>query len=157
MNKTFTSLFTAALVGIFSLLTPSIAQAVDVQSAPIALVGAQGYDLVSYHSGSPVRGSGYHAVPYKGITYIFQNEENAAMFKSKPEMYLPAFGGFCAMGVAKGKKIEVDPMVWKIVDGRLYLNVNSKVQGIWIENQSKNIMKANSNWENIMNMSPMDL
>ena len=111
-SKTFAPLI-AALALVFSIgFTPASAAKVDVQSAPIALVGAQGYDLVSYHQPSgPVRGSGYHAKAYKGVTYIFANEGNAETFAANPEKYLPEFGGFCAMGVAKGKKIEVDPMV----------------------------------------------
>lgn len=143
------------LFALLAFASSAFAAKVDVQSAPIALVGAQGYDLVSYHTSmGPERGSGYNAFAYMGVTYIFKNKENLDTFKSNPEKYLPAFGGFCAMGVAKGKKIEVDPKVWEVVDGRLYLNVNGDVQKIWQSNQMKNIDKASMNWGKIHAKSP---
>ena len=46
--------------------------------------------------------------------------------RSKP--ILPAYGGFCAYGVALGKKFDDDPRYWKIVDGKLYLNLDGDIQ-----------------------------
>jgi hypothetical protein len=34
----------------------------------------------------------------------------------------------CAYGVALGKKFDGDPRYWKIVDGKLYLNLNGDIQ-----------------------------
>lgn len=50
------------------------------------------------------------------------------MFEVNPQKYLPAYGGYCAYGLGVGKKFVADPEVWKIVDGKLYLNLDKGIQ-----------------------------
>lgn len=120
--------------------------------------GVLGYDLVSYHTdGKPVRGDGNNLVVVDGVTYLFANEANKKAFEKDPEKYLPAFGGFCAFGVSVGKKFVGDPEVWKIVDGKLYLNLDRNIQKMWFEDIPGNIVKANQNWPQIKDKSPDQL
>jgi YHS domain-containing protein len=92
--------------------------------------GAGGYDLVSYRTGEkPLPGNGNHLSEVDGVIYLFVSDENKKAFDKNPEKYLPVYGGYCAYGVAVGKKFVGDPHVWKIVDGRLYLNLDNKIQG----------------------------
>jgi YHS domain-containing protein len=121
-------------------------------------VGAGGYDLVSYHTGEkPLRGNGNHVAVHDGVTYLFINEENREAFAAKPDRYLPMYGGYCAYGVAVGKKFVGDPDVWAVVDGRLYLNLDNKIQGLWSEDVPGHIAKANTNWPQIRDKSPSEL
>ena len=123
-----------------------------------SIVGVQGYDLVSYRTGEkPQRGNGNHIVEHHGITYQFVNEKNKKKFAKNPHKYLPAYGGYCAYGVAVGKKFVGDPDVWKIVDSRLYLNLDTKIQGIWNKDISGNIVKAETNWPKIKGKKASDL
>ncbi|CAM2923560.1 Uncharacterised protein [Legionella steigerwaltii] len=116
----------------------------------ISLVGNQGYDLVSYQQKSgPLRGSGNYVVMHHGVAYIFASTENKKTFAANPEKYLPAYGGYCAYGVASGHKVVSDPLAWKIVDGTLYLNLNKQVQAIWLKDIPGNIKKANEQWAQI--------
>ena len=109
-----------------------------------------GYDLVSYHKETgPVRGSGYHTTQYKGVTYLFANEENMAIFEANQEKYLPAYNGFCAYGITVGKKFNTDPTVYEIVNGKLYLNLDSDIQKNWSKDIPGNIAKADENWKSI--------
>ncbi len=109
--------------------------------------GASGYDLVSYHTGEkPLPGNGNHVAVHDGVTYQFVNEANREAFEKDPERYLPAYGGYCAYGVAVGKKFSGDPNVWEIVDGRLYLNLDNKIKGLWVKDIPGNIRKAEANW-----------
>ena len=39
-----------------------------------------------------------------------------------------------------------DPQVWKIVDGRLYLNVSKSIQVEWAKDIPGYIHKADENW-----------
>lgn len=120
--------------------------------------GVQGYDLVSYHTeGKPVKGNGNNVVVVDDVTYLFASEENKKAFESNPEKYLPAYGGYCAYGVAVGKKFVSDAEVWKIVDGKLYLNLDSNIQKEWEKDVPGNIQKADSNWSQIKDKSPADL
>ncbi len=123
-----------------------------------SIVGVQGYDLVSYRTNEkPLRGNGNHIVEHHGITYLFVNKENQEKFAQDPHKYLPEFGGYCAYGAAVGKKFVGDPDVWKIVDGKLYLNLDNKIQGIWNKDISGNIVKAETNWTKIKDKNPEDL
>ena len=123
-----------------------------------SIVGVQGYDLVSYRTSlKPLRGNGNHIVEHHGITYQFINEGNKNRFAKDPHKYLPVYGGYCAYGVAVGKKFVGDPEVWKIVDNKLYLNLDGKIQGIWNKDISGNIQKAEVNWTNIKNKKASDL
>ncbi len=123
-----------------------------------SIVGVQGYDLVSYHKNEkPLKGNGNHIVEHHGVTYLFINKANQEEFAKNPHKYLPAYGGYCAYGVAVGKKFVGDPDVWKIVDNKLYLNLDNKIQGIWNKDVSGNIQKAEVNWIKIKNKKAADL
>ena len=120
--------------------------------------GVNGYDLVSYHTGEkPLVGNGNHVAIYNGVSYLFVNEENKTEFESNPRKYLPAYGGYCAFGVAVGKKFVSDPDVWKIVDDRLYLNLDAKIQGMWSADIPGKIKEADKNWNRIKDKDPSDL
>ena len=102
-------------------------------------VGAGGYDVVSYFKdGKAMRGTGWHVAAHEGTTYLFASKANRKQFVKAPEKYLPQFGGYCAYGAAVGKKFYADPTVWKIVDGKLYVNLDKKIQKKWESDLSDN-------------------
>lgn len=120
--------------------------------------GLGGYDPVAYFTeGKPVRGNGYHVTEYEGVTYAFAYEDHKEMFEANPRKYAPAYGGYCAYGVAVGKKFVADPEVWKIVHGTLYVNLDRKIQQKWEQDVPGNIRKANRNWTEIKDKAPSDL
>ncbi len=117
-----------------------------------------GYDVVSYRTGEkPVRGNGNHLVVHEGVTYLFQNEENRKAFEKNPQSYVPAYGGYCAFGVSVGKKFVGDPDVWRVVDGRLYLNLDTRIQEEWVKDVPGNIRQANARWTEIRDEDPASL
>jgi len=123
---------------------------ISLAEGPVSTTGVSGYDLVSYHEGEkPLRGNGNHVSVVEGATYLFINEKNKQKFDNDPQKYLPAYGGYCAYGVSVGKKFVGDPDVWKLVDGKLYLNLDTKIQSVWLEDIKGNIKKADSQWQNI--------
>lgn len=120
--------------------------------------GLSGYDPVAYFTdGKPVRGSGYHVTVFNGVTYAFASEGHKKTFEANPEKYLPVYGGYCAYGVAVGKKFVADPEVWKIVDGKLYLNLDRDIQRKWEKDVPGHIKAADSNWLKIKDKAPSDL
>tara|TARA_A100001391_G_scaffold48685_1_gene28962 strand:- start:20916 stop:21470 length:555 start_codon:yes stop_codon:yes gene_type:complete len=129
--------------------------AVNTNEAGIAL---HGFDPVAYFTvGQPTRGSASFTAFHEGATYRFASAANRDRFKANPAAYAPQFGGFCAMGVALEKKLDGDPNVWKIVDGKLYLNVNPDVAVAWNRDIPGNIAKANENWPEIRHATPQSL
>ena len=149
--------FLASLLIIATFAVPSAALAGGDAAVANSLVGAQGYDLVSYHQGGPKKGNGNHVAVHEGITYVFANEANQQSFEANPAKYLPAYGGYCAYGVSVGKKFVGDPNVWKVVDGTLYLNLDKKVQGIWNKDISGNIANADGKWSSIKDKAAFEL
>ena len=120
--------------------------------------GVQGYDLVSYHtSQGPTRGSGHYTSDHNGVTYLFISKENKKAFDQSPDKYLPAYGGYCAFGVSVGKKFVGDPEVWKIVDGRLFLNLDQNIQKQWSKDIPGRIEMADKQWPQIKDKSPSEL
>lgn len=123
-----------------------------------SMPAVQGYDLVSYHQqGKPLAGTGMHTSVYEGETYLFISKENKAAFDKNPARYLPAYGGYCAYGVAVGKKFVGDPTVWEVVDGVLYLNLNKDIQTTWAKDTKHHIKKANQAWPTIKNKAASEL
>jgi YHS domain-containing protein len=121
-------------------------------------LAAHGYDVVAYFTdGKSVIGSDAYAVAHAGGTYRFASQANLDAFKADPAKYEPAYGGFCAYGVALGKKFDGDPRYWKIVRGRLYLNLNGDIQAEWSKDISGNIAKGETNWGRIHNVAAVKL
>ncbi len=152
--RSTTTLLLAAMAFVAAVVaTPAFAHD-TTHSTP----AVSGYDPVAYFTeGQPVRGSGYHVTDYQGVTYLFASEANQEEFEANPERYAPAYGGYCAYGLSVGKKFVSDPEVWKIVDGKLYLNLDRNIQRTWQKDIPGNIVKADRNWPEIKDKAPSDL
>ena len=46
---------------------------------------------------------------------------------------------------------DIMPELWAIVDGKLYLNLNEKVQKMWNEDMAAFIKDADKNWPGLLN------
>lgn len=110
----------------------------------------QGYDPVAYFTQEkPAKGSSEYTATYKNAIYHFTSEQNRDLFRASPVKYAPQYGGFCAFGVTKGRKFDTDPTAWRVVDGKLYLNLNKDVQKVWLEDVPGYITNANQTWPTI--------
>jgi YHS domain-containing protein len=118
-----------------------------------------GYDVVSYFDleqspvGAPqpaaVPGSKAYISDYNGATFAFSSAENKARFDADPAAFVPQYDGHCAYGVSKGGKVPGNPNLWRIVDGKLYLNITPNVVGFWEEDIPGNLSLAENNWVSI--------
>lgn len=121
-------------------------------------VSIHGYDPVAYFTaGQPTHGSGRFTATYKNAIYQFSTEQNRDAFRANPSKYAPQFGGHCAMGVALNKKLDVDPTAWKILDGKLYLNLNKDVQTKWVQDIPGHLKTAESVWPTIKEKKASEL
>ncbi|WP_394138726.1 YHS domain-containing (seleno)protein [Vibrio chagasii] len=137
---------TAALLGAsFSIMAADLDMSVDSNDLAI-----KGYDPVAYFDNKgPVKGTSEFTATYKNAIYQFVSSENRDQFRADPQAYAPQYGGYCAFGVAMGKKFETDPQAWKIEDGKLYLNLDKSVQKRWLENTQEFIQDGDNNWTTI--------
>jgi hypothetical protein len=110
-----------------------------------------GYDAVSYFSaGRPAKGIGLYRIVWMGAEFRFASAANLALFRSDPARYAPRYGGYCAWAVAQGYTVSGDPLVWKIVDGRLYLNYDASVARRWAKDIPGFIAAADRNWPRVL-------
>jgi YHS domain-containing protein len=114
-------------------------------------VALRGYDAVAYFKdGKPVKGTTEHKAEFKGSTFLFASEANRDAFAADPTRYAPQYGGYCAFGVSGGYKAAIDPAAFAVVDGKLYLNYNRKVQKQWSTDIPSFINKADTAWPAVM-------
>jgi YHS domain-containing protein len=145
-----------ALVFAFGLAGSALAGDQYVDKTGFAV---SGYDVVSYfdlpQSGigqpqqSPLPGSAAITADYNGATFAFASEANRDRFLADPAAFAPQYDGHCAYGVSKGGKVPGNPTLWRIVDGKLYLNITKNVVGFWEEDIPGNLMKSETNWPGI--------
>ncbi len=58
---------------------------------------------------------------YGGAIWRFRNEGNRAAFAADPDIYMPRFGGYDPVAVARGAATPGHPELWLIAEQRLYL------------------------------------
>ncbi|KAA3624927.1 MAG: hypothetical protein DWQ08_09830 [Proteobacteria bacterium] len=128
---------------------------VNVDSNGVAI---HGHDPVAYfEQGAAVKGVPEYRHEFQGAVYHFSGAKSRDTFAANPEKYVPEFGGYCAMGTVMGKKLDVDPNSWRIVDGKLYLNVNADVQKRWLSDVEKHIAQAEAKWPELRNIPASQL
>ena len=104
-----------------------------------------GYDPVAYQTmGKPVEGSADYTYDWKGATWRFASAENRDMFAADPEKYAPAYGGYCAYGVAQDALVGIDPEAWSVVDGKLTEDVGSSIA---VEAGTSVKIKSGTTWD----------
>lgn len=109
--------------------------------------GLGGYDPVSYFvGGNPAKGVAAYSAEHKGEKYQFATAQNRDAFAAAPEKYLPQYGGYCAWAAAQNQLAPGDPTIYKVVDGKLYLNYNRDVANRWEKDIPGFIRAADANW-----------
>ena len=115
-------------------------------------VALTGYDPVAYFTDNkPVQGQKAISFRYQDATYYFASEAHREAFQANPEKYLPQYGGYCAYGASFGHKAPGDPTQWSVVNGKLYINYNERVQQQWTAARDATIEKADKVWVDIKN------
>jgi hypothetical protein len=134
MSVTFISLL-AGMIGIAYGATPE---------EPVAI---KGYDTVAYFTaGKALKGGEDFTFSWHGMRWLFQSKENRDLFAVSPAKYAPQYDGWCAWAMTESRKAVTDPEVWKIVDGKLYLNCSPAAYEKWSRDIPGNIKKADDIW-----------
>lgn len=147
-RRIFLTSLTAAPLG-FALASPALAA-----KAPIYAEGGvaiNGYDPVAYFTeGAPVEGLAEFSTSYMGADWRFASAEARDTFVADPEAYAPQYGGYCSYAVSKGGTATSSPNAWTVYEGKLYLNYNLVVRGIWSRDIPGHIAKADANWPGVL-------
>lgn len=144
-----------------------IATAILSAASAVAFAGDQyvdesgyavsGYDVVAYHGLEQVEvgQTQPEAVPglksitteYNGATWAFSTEENRDLFVANPTKYAPQYDGHCAYGISQGGKVPANPNLWRIIDDKLYININPAVVGFFEEDIPGFLEAGDKVWE----------
>lgn len=130
--------------------TPSLAADPPIYSAD-GKVAIKGADPVAYFTdGKPVIGKPEFSYEWMGKTWRFASAEHRDAFKANPAKYAPQYGGYCAYAVAQGETAKIEPENWTIVNGKLYLNYDDRIQKRWTAKRDDYIKAADKNWPGVL-------
>src|ERR1700730_903212 len=122
----------------------AIAPKVNVDKNGVIL---KGYDPVAYFKQNrAVKGDSKYSSSYRGATYYFASPSDKAAFDKSPAKYAPQYGGYCANGMTKRKLNDIDPNVFYVYKGKLYVCASPKAGKTFYSNPDVNIKKAAANW-----------
>lgn len=109
-----------------------------------------GYDLVSYHQeGGPVPGIEEFAADHAGSRYLFSSQTNLDTFVATPDIYVPAYSGFCAITLALGRVTCPEYTNFKIENHQLLLfEVTGFTNGrtVWNSDAASYRQQADTNY-----------
>ena len=81
-----------------------------------------GIDPVGYFTnGQAQTGLADFEMSQGGAIWRFRNAGNLQIFKARPDVYAPQFGGYDPVDVARGAPCPGNPQLWLISSQRLYL------------------------------------
>ncbi len=117
-------------------------------------VAMQGFSPVScLTEGRAEPGSSRFQVEHDGVTYFLTSAEQVEQFNRDPKRYAPAYGGWCAYGMAVQDKFPIDPTNFKVVNGQLLLFLrNDKVDALkaWEQgDEAENLREAGAHWKKV--------
>jgi enamine deaminase RidA (YjgF/YER057c/UK114 family) len=119
-----------------------------------ARLAISGYDPVAYFTESkPVPGQSELEYRWHNARWRFASPAHRDAFVGNPDRYAPQYDGYCAVGVtgvdfAAPHKDTVDPEVWTIVDGKLYLaHGQDPLWDEWREKAAEKIKSADESWK----------
>ncbi|HSF13615.1 MAG TPA: YHS domain-containing (seleno)protein [Erythrobacter sp.] len=141
----------AAIAAPLAYATPALADGGVYVGVDGETVAIDGYDAVSYFEGdgTPLEGDEQYSVSWNGADWYFASQANADKFKANPDSYAPQYGGHCAWAMSRGSLAPGDATLYKIVDGKLYLNFNEQVQQTWLKDIPGFIAKSDPAWKEI--------
>lgn len=115
-----------------------------------------GYDVVAYFDLQQVAvgtsqpqgipGRAEFTADYNGAKFAFASQANLNRFLADPAGFAPQYDGHCAYGVSQGGKVPGNPNLWRIVEGKLYLNITKGVVADWEEDIPGYISQAGNAW-----------
>ena len=74
---------------------------------------------------------------------------NKRIIQSRPRRIRAGLWRLLRLWRGARQEFDGDPRYWKIIDGKLYLNLNG-VQAEWSKDISGNLAKAETNWRRIV-------
>jgi YHS domain-containing protein len=113
-------------------------------------VALHGYDPVAYFTRNrAVRGNKRILERLGGATYFFASRASRYEFLGDATRYQPQFGGYCAASLATGRLEDINPHLFVIYEGKLYLFNNPDAEAMFMRDPRRTIHAAREHYFNI--------
>jgi YHS domain-containing protein len=86
---------------------------------------------------------------HAGAVWRFHNEGNLAAFRADPHVYMPRFGGYDPVGIARGVSTAGFAALWVVFDQRLYLFYTAEARQRFLANPAQVIAAAAARWAEV--------
>jgi hypothetical protein len=117
---------------------------------PMTGLALSGFDPVAYFAvHAPRQGSGQLELPFAGAVWRFSNVGNRAAFTEHPDIYMPRFGGYDPMALARGVAVPGHPLIWVIQGQRLYLFSRKESRSAFMAHPARAIADAERGWRQV--------
>jgi len=138
-------LFLAALP--LAMLVQPVAAFEETNKSYFAGLAVGGYDAVDYFTqATAIAGEAGHAYEWNGARYLFSSAANRALFVADPQAFAPQYGGYCSNQMSLGNLSDIDPQVWRIIAGKLYLFGHDSGRLRWADDNRNKIREADAHW-----------
>ena len=119
-------------------LLPSVLGVTELYAADqrsgLALAGL---DPVTYLlDAQPLAGVPGNELIHDGVVWRFVSHANRAVFTTRPDAFLPRFGGYDPLGVTGNVLVVGDPRIFAVRSGRLYLFHTSANRERFLEDET---------------------
>jgi hypothetical protein len=109
-----------------------------------------GFDPVAYFTDAKaLPGKGEFEQVVAGAVWRFRSAGNRAAFMADPDVYMPRFGGYDPVGVARGVAVAGNPLLWVIGGERLYLFFSDETRKEFANDSARTITTADREWPSI--------
>jgi len=110
-----------------------------------------GFDPVAYFTEvTAVAGLPEFELSFAGAVWRFRNEGNRAAFADRPDVYMPRFGGYDALAVARGVAVPGNPRYWLVTDQRLYLFESPAARAAFAADPQTVLAAAQARWPQVL-------
>jgi hypothetical protein len=110
-----------------------------------------GFDPVAYFTdAAPIAGRAEFEYRFRGVIWRFDNEGNRAAFARNSDQYVPRFGGYDPMALARGIALPGNPAYWVIEQNRLFLFYSAEALASFKADSSNAIAAAEAKWPQVM-------
>jgi len=139
------------LVALGLIVLPLAGSAADsIVVNPDTGLAISGFDPVAYFTDhKPELGRSELELRLGGAVWQFRNVGNRAAFRDHPDVYMPRFGGYDPVAVARGETVPGNPRIWAVVGQRLYLFYNDAARMTFLGDPGRIIVAADRKWPEI--------
>ena len=110
-----------------------------------------GFDPVAYFTDAKATiGREELELSLGGVVWRFRNLGNRAVFAEHPDIYMPRFGGYDPVALARGVATPGHPHLWLVADNRLYLFHSFDAQSTFAADPSRAVAAAEAGWTGVL-------